>query len=175
MSTGNVRNVDAVLYKMPLSALLHWKTPFLRTYGSNAMVTNHLRARTVSISQKKSYDSTAHVRRPAGGRKNRTIFLSFLDIVRCPVKFRYYLKFNGVRTAFGRVKEGKMTFVHIGRAPDDFCLQFISYDSRPGNVRCLLSAGNFQISLNESADARPGTGRCPSRHRPMFYESNRHR
>ena len=41
-------------------------------------------------------------------------------------------------------------------------------------VRCLTSARNFKKSLNKSADARPGTGRCPSGHLPMFYESNCH-
>ena len=61
------------------------------------------------------------------------------------MKFRYNLKFHGARTAFGRVIEGKMTygarpaFSHIGRAPDDFCINNLSYDSngaRPGTVRC---------------------------------------
>jgi len=41
---------------------------------TNAMVTNHLRAPYGVYFTKKSYDSTAPVRRPAGGRKNRTIF-----------------------------------------------------------------------------------------------------
>ena len=45
----------------------------------------------------------------------------------------------------------------------------------PGIVRCLSSARNFNKSLNKSADARLGTGRCPSGHRSMFYESNCHR
>ena len=111
--------------------------------------------------------------RPAAGMMVR-FFIIFLDIVRCPVKFRYYLKFHGARKAFGRVNKGKMTsaghrtgarpaFAHIGRAPDDFCLKFISYDSngaRPGIVWCLTSAGNFKKSLHKSADARPGTGWC---------------
>jgi len=73
------------------------------------MVINHLRAPCGVYFTKKSYDSTAPVRCPAGGRKNRTIFYYFLDIVRCPVKFRYYLKFHGARTAFGRIIEGKIT------------------------------------------------------------------
>jgi len=33
-------------------------------------------------------------------------FINFLDIVWCPVKFRYYLKFHSTCTAFGRVIEG---------------------------------------------------------------------
>jgi len=73
----------------------------------------------------KSYDYTEPVRRPAGGRKNRTIFYQFLDIVWCPVKFRYYLKFHGARTAFGRVNEGKMTSAGHrtvpGRRPTGVC------------------------------------------------------
>ena len=70
-------------------------------------------------------------------------FCQFLDI-RCPVKFSYYLKFHGARTAFCWVIEGKMTsaghrtaFAHIGLAPDDFGLNFKSYDfngDRPYNV-----------------------------------------
>ena len=46
--------------------------------------------------------------RPAAGRIVR-FFYQFLDIVRCPVKLRHYLKFHGARSAFGRVIEGKMT------------------------------------------------------------------
>jgi len=49
------------------------------------------------------------------------------------------------------------------------------YGARPGIVRCLTSVRNFQKSLKKSAVARPGTGRCPSGHQPMFYESNCHR
>ena len=81
----------------------------------------------------KPYVSTAPVRRPAGGRKNRTIFGQLLDIVRCPVKFRHYLKFHGARTAFCRVIEGTFVKRHL-----------------PGTVRCLKSAMNFRNSLNKS-------------------------
>jgi len=137
------------------------------------------------LCHKKSYDSTAPGRR----QEESYDFWSFLDIVRCPVKFRHCFKFHGARTAFGRVIEGKKNigrapygarpaFAHIGRAPDDFCLKFKSYDSnsaRPGIVRCLTSARNFQKSFIKSADARPGTGRYPSGRRPMWYESNSHR
>jgi len=49
--------------------------------------------------------------RTAPGRQQEESydFEHFLDIVRCPVKFMYYCKFDGARTAFGRVIEGKMT------------------------------------------------------------------
>jgi len=134
------------------------------------MVTNHLQAPYGVCFTKNRTNLRAW---SAAGRIVRC-FINFLDIVRCPVKFRYYLKFHGPRQAFGRVNEGKMTsaghrtgaqpaFAHIGRAPDNFCLKFISYDSngaRLGIVWCLTSAGNFQKSLHKSADARPGTGRC---------------
>ena len=46
--------------------------------------------------------------RPAAGRVIR-LLINFLDIVQCPVKFRYYLKFHGARTAFYRVIMVKMT------------------------------------------------------------------
>jgi len=86
------------------------------------MVTNHLRTPYDVYFTKKSYDSTTPVRRPAGSRNNCT---SFLDIVRYPVKFRYYLKFHGACTAFGRVIKGKMTSAGHrtvpGRRPAGVC------------------------------------------------------
>jgi len=75
----------------------------------------------------------------------------FLDIVRCPVKFRYCFRHRSVSGLRLHTSDGHLI---------------------PGIVRCLTSAGYFKNSLNKSADARPGTGRCPSGHRPMFYESN---
>ena len=121
----------------------------------------------------KSYDSTASVRCPAGGRKNRTIFYHFLDIVRCLVNFRYYLKFHGARTAFGRVIKGKIArcpdgarpaFAHIGRAPDEFCLIFISYDSngaRPGTVRCPAGHRTMSKNMIKNRTILPAAGRAP--------------
>ena len=107
----------------------------------NAIVTNHLRAPYgVYFTKNRAILRRPYGARPAAGRIVR-FFINFLDIVRCPVSFRYYLKFHGVRTAFGRVVKGKITSAghrtvctyrtgtHIGRAPDDFCLIFISYDS----------------------------------------------
>jgi len=160
------------------------------------MVTNHLRAPYgVYFAKIRTILRRPYGARPAAGRIVR-FFINFSDIVRCPVKFRYYLKFHGTRTAFGRVTEGKITSAGRRTVPGRrlhtsdghrtiFCLKFKSYDSngdrpapygaRPGIERCLTSARNFQKSLNKSADARPGTGRCPSGHRPMFYESNCHR
>ena len=62
-----------------------------------AMVSNHLRAPYGVYFTK----NRTILRRPAGGRKIRTIFfVNFLDIIRCPVKFSYYIKFHGARTAF---------------------------------------------------------------------------
>ena len=65
--------------------------------------------RTASISPKIARFYGA---RTVPGRRQEEsydFFINFLDIVRCPVKFRYYLKFHGARTAFGRVIEGKIT------------------------------------------------------------------
>ena len=88
------------------------------------------------------------------------IVYQFLDIVRCPVKFRYFLKFHSARTAFGRVNEGKMTSAghHTvpGRCPAGVCTH------RTGTGRFL-----FKIYI-------VGFQRCPYGHRPMFYESNCH-
>ena len=75
----------------------------------NAMVTNHLRAPYgVYFTKNRTILRRPYGARPAAGRIVRFLII-LLDIVRCPVKFRYYLKFYGARTAFGRVIEGKIT------------------------------------------------------------------
>jgi len=163
---------------------------------SYAMVTNHLRAPYgVYFTKNRTILRRPYGARPAAGRIVRFL-INFLDIVRCPVNFRYYLKFHGARTAFGRVTEDKITSAGHRTVPGrrlhtsdghrtifDWDLYRtiptvpvrVPYGARPGIVRCLTSARNFKKSLNKSADARPDTGRCPSGHRPMFYESNCHR
>jgi len=73
------------------------------------MVTNHLRAPYgVYFTKNLTILRSPYGARPAAGRIVR-IFINILDIVRCPVKFRYNLKFHGARSAFGRVNEDKMT------------------------------------------------------------------
>jgi len=78
--------------------------------------------------------------RPAAGRIAR-FFLSFsLDIVRCPVKFRYYFKSTApLRSLVGSLKvkwhrPGTVrclpAFAHIGRAPEDFFLNL----NTPGSL-----------------------------------------
>ena len=74
-----------------------------------AMVTNNLRAPYgVYFTKNRTILRRPYGARPAAGRIVR-FFINFLDIVRCPMKFRYYLKFHGARTAFGRVIEGRIT------------------------------------------------------------------
>ena len=145
-------------------------------------VTNHLQAPYgVYFTNTRRILRPTYGAQPAAGRIVRYL-ITFIDIARCPVKFRYYLKFHSACTAFGRVNMrgpdgARPTFAHIGRAPGDFSKP-ISYDSNGallGIIGCQASARNFQKSLKKSADARPGTGRRPSGHRPMFYESNCHR
>ena len=73
-------------------------------WAGDVMVTNHLQApysvyftqnhtivRRPGRRQEESYDCTAP--RPAAGRIIR-FFINFLRSVRCPLKFRFYLKFN---------------------------------------------------------------------------------
>jgi len=83
------------------------------------MVTNHLRAPYGVYFTKKSYESTAPVRRPAGGRKNRTIFYQFFRHRTVPGEV------HGARTAFGWVNEGKKTSAGHrtvpGRRPAGVC------------------------------------------------------
>ena len=90
-----------------------------------AMVTNHLWAPYgVCSSKNRMIRRRPYGARPSAGRIVR-FFINFLDIVRCPVKFRYYLRFHGARTAFGRVNEGKMTSAGHrtvpGRRPAGVC------------------------------------------------------
>jgi len=54
----------------------------------------------------------------------------------------------------------RTALAHIGRAPDDFCLKFISYNSNSAWAQYLPSARNFMKYFNKPEDARPGTGRC---------------
>ena len=118
---------------------------------SNAMPTNHLRAPYgVYFTNDRTILRRPYGARPAAGRIVRFLFYIF--------KTSYVCKH---RTGTGR-----------------FLFKHLSYDSNGARldiVRCLTSAKNIKKSLNKSADARPGTGRCPSGHRPMFYESNCHR
>ena len=117
---------------------------------TTAMVTNHLRA-------------------PYGVYFTKIVFYQFLDIVMCPVKFRYNIKFLGARTAFGRVNEDKMASAGVcthRTGTGRFLFKIYIVRFQQCIVRCLTSAGNFQISQ---------IGRCPSRHRPMCYKTNCHR
>jgi len=126
------------------------------------MVTNHLRAPyDVYLTKNRTI-----LWRPAGGRKNRTIFYQIF--IHRSVRWSLGTTLNStapVRRLVGStgVKWHRPAFAHIGRAPGDFCLKFISYDSngaRPGIVWCLTSTRNIKKSLNKLADALPGTGRC---------------
>ena len=96
-----------------------------------------------------SYDSAAPGRR----QEESYDFLTFLDIVRCPVKFRYYCKFHDARTAFGRVIEGKMKSAGHrtvpGRRPAGVCT------NRTGTGRLLLKMYIVRFQ------------RCPSWHRTV--------
>ena len=117
------------------------------------MVTNHLRAPYgVYFTKNRTILRRPYGARSAAGRIVR-FFINFLDIVRCPVKFRYYLKSHGARTAFGRVNGGKMTSAGNrtvpGRRPAGVCTH------RPGTGRCL-----FKIYIVRFQ-------RCPAGHRTM--------
>jgi len=124
-----------------------------------AMVTNHLRAPYGIFFTK----NRTILRRPAGDRKNRTIFDQFFR--HRTVQFRHYLKFHCACTAFGRVIEGKMTSAGHHTAPgqrlhtlDRHRAIFVwnsnctiptvpvqaLYDAWPCIVWCLTSAETFK-------------------------------
>jgi len=148
------------------------------------MVTNDLRAPYGVYLTKKSYDSTALGRRQ---EESYDFFINFLDIVRCPVKFRYYLKFYGARAAFGRVNEGKMTSaghrartasgrrLHTSDGHRTIFVQNLYRTIPTVPVRAPYDVWQAPETFNNLFTSRSGTGRCPSGHRPLFYESNCHR
>ena len=91
---------------------------------------------TASISPK----NRTILQRPYGARPPAGsivwFFIIFLDIVRCPVKFRYYFKFHGARMAFGRVIEGKITSAN-------FLLSWASVVFITITVRVSLNLSHF--------------------------------
>jgi len=143
---------------------------FLSTF--KAMVTSHLRATygVYFIKQRKILQFYGV--RPAAGRMIRFLIICYSRYRTVPGEVSVLLKIP--RRPFGVWKGhwGKMTV----RCPVGVCthrtgtrrfgLKFI--------VRCLISARKLK-NLNKSADACPGTGRCPSGYWSMFYESNSHR
>ena len=98
--------------------------------------------------------------RPAAGRIVRFLII-FLDIVRCPVNFRYYFKFHGARTAFGRVIEGKITsaehrtvpgwrpagvFTHrTGTGRFLFNIYIVRFQRRPSRHRTVLGWASYDV------------------------------
>ena len=149
------------------------------------MVTNHLRHQS-------TYTVRCLFQRPAGGRKDRTILDQFLDIVRCPVKFRYYqyLKFHGARTAFSRGIGGKMISagyrtlpgrrsagVCTHRTGTHFCSNLnrtirtatvrVPYDDRPGTLWCPAGHRTMSDKRQEIIKISLQIGRYPSGHRTM--------
>jgi len=145
------------------------------------MVTNHLRAPYgVYFTKNRTILRRPYGARPAAWRIVR-FFYQVLDIVRCPVKFRYYLKFHGARTAFGRVNEGKMTSdghrTVPGRRPVGVC----THRTGTGRFLCKIYIVGFQrcpVGHRTMSDKRRELwkislqiGRCPSGHRTMPVRS----
>ena len=117
------------------------------------MVTNQLRAPYgVYFTKNRTIRRRPYGARPAAGRIVR-FFIIFLDIIRCPANFRYYLKFHGARTAFGRVIEGKTTSVGHRTVPGRRPVGVVTH--RTGTGRFLFK---IQIVRFEQ---------CPSGHRTV--------
>ena len=92
----------------------------------------------------------------AAGRIVRFL-VSILDIERCPVKFKYYLKFHGTRTAFCRVIEGTMKLARHRmvpwRGPAGVCTH------GTGTVQFWFKFILYNVNSN-----RLGTMWCPAGH-----------
>ena len=129
---------------------------------SYAMVTNHLRAPySVYFTKNRTILRRPYGARPAAGRITSTIIYHFLDIVRCPVNFRYYLKFHGARTAFGRVIEGIITsaghrtgpgrrragvFTHrTGTGRFLFNIYIVRFQRRPSGHRTVPGRASYDV------------------------------
>ena len=122
--------------------------------------TNHLRAPYgVYFTKNRTILRRPYGARPAAGRIVR-FFINFVDIVRCLVKLRYYLKFHGARTAFGKVNEGKMTSAGHRTVPR----------RRPAGV-CThrTDTGRFLFEIYIVRIQR-----CPSGHRTMSDKRREH-
>ena len=115
------------------------------------MVTNYLRAPYGVYFTNVRF----HGARTAPGRRQEIWcdFLSFLDIVRCPIKYRYYLNFHSARTAFGRVIEGKMTSAWHRTVPRRRPAGVCTHRTGTGQFLFKIYIVRFQ--------------RCPSGHRTL--------
>jgi len=129
--------------------------------------------------------------RTAPGRrqeKSYECFMNFLDIVRCPVKLRHYLKFHGARTAFSRVIEGKWHRPGTVRRPAGVCthrtgtgrflfkIQIVWFQRCPSGHRTVPGRASYDVwqapetfknllsnrpmPVQTPDDARPGASRC---------------
>ena len=130
-------------------------------FAANAMVTNHLRAPYgVYFTKNRTILLSPYGARPAAGRIVR-FFIIFLDIVQCPVKFRYYLKFRTAPVRRLHTSDGHRTI---------FCLKFISYDSngaRPDTVRCPAGHSTMSDKRRELSNISEQIVQCHSGHRTM--------
>jgi len=111
----------------------------------------------------KSYDSTAPGRRQ---EESYDILINFLDIVRCPVKYRYYLNFHGSRTAFGKVVECKMTPAGHRTKPGRRLAGVGSHRTDTGQFLFEMYIVRYRPA--DLLQRRSGTVRCPAGHRPMI-------
>jgi len=120
---------------------------------------------------KKSHDSTGPGRRQ---EQSYAFFVKFLDIIRCPVKLSYYFKFHGARTAFCKVFEGILTSAgHRLHTSDGHRTILVWISNR--TISTAVGQRTMCEKSKELSKISIQIGRCPSGHRPMFYESNCHR
>ena len=156
-----MRYFNSLLYNKTVSPLMLW----------SQIIYGH---RMASISQKMSKNWQKIVRfflPPAGRRRIVQVFVNFLDIIRCPVRFSYYLKFHGARTAFCRVIEGTMTSARHRLHTSDGHRTILVWNLN----RTISTAAGHRTMCEKSKDFSKISvqiGRCPSGYRPMFYESN---
>jgi len=170
-----------------VSGWLQLRGMYIYVFMIYAMVTNHLRAPYgVYFIKYRTILRRLYGAPPAAGRIVRFLNI-FWDIVRCPVKLRYYLKFHGARTAFGWVIEGKMTSTGHrtvpGRRPTGVCThwtgtgRFLFKNFIVRFQRCPTGRTSYDVwqaprTLKNLLINRPMPVRAPA---DVFYESNCHR
>ena len=139
-----MRYFNSLLYNKTVSPLMLW----------SQIIYRH---RTASIAQKKS-----SCRRP-GAVESYDFLVNFLDIIRCPVKLSYYIKFHGARTTFCWVIEGTITSaghrLHTSDGHRTIFWKFNSYDFNGGRASYDVwkEQGTFE-NLFTSFMSRTATG-----------------
>jgi len=87
-------------------------------------------------------------------KKTKKNTAPFFDIVRCPVKFRYYARMVFCRVIeCPHIERAPYNLVNFLNSPISTAIVMTTFGTRTGIVRRLKSAGSFRKPINKSVDA----------------------